>query len=937
MTLMCSSKFKNRTFWLGAASAIALLGPVGGAIAAQGAAQEPVVMDEIVVTGQRWTAAQAALGEQRDAVGVATLISGEELRDQPQANLADLLTRLPGISSSADMSRLQAGTGEAQYVSIRGLDTSYNAFSFDGVRLAQTDQNTRAISMNLLSPFSLATVRVDKAPTAESDGDALAGVIDFRTADAFDFGENMFQVRSYLQSAELAENTGQDHLGYAFQVEGALLSADRRFGVYLSAYATEKDTAGWSTAMQRDWEKLNVNVPGTTRENEGNLHGAGVQWNYFRNNIRRQGFTANFDFRGEAHSFYWRTTAGEYEILSTLDQASLRRELPAAAGQINPNPSTNGGRYNANGLRADFGIMNGGYFRTEDSEHTLITSKLGGQSILNDVTFDYHVAYSKGEQLYPLRLEAAWYGLPYIGTPGQVGTALATLEVGASDPRHPRAILTPEANAYLNDPSNTRQWYVQGGFDEAWEEKTEAGLTADWDVDLGMLTSIEGGFKLESSDRYSNGVDPGRNRYRFPGGGLGVNQAQFWQPQGAEYFSFPGETLNTFMGGGTQTPLRLVDRATIERQYRELAVPGRPYNETDLSENRVEGEEVRNSIFVQGVFERGALTVIPGVRVEDNSFTANYAQRQRVAGGANTLVRVTSERSYTQTLPSVVASYRPNENTVYRAVARKSYSRPSFDLLFGPVNISYATDGVTPVSIYEPNPDLNAVEAISFDLSAEYYSRGTDFVTASLFYKDLSNVIFASGTTNARGNHNASTSVPTQIGGIEYTRLNNEGSGSVLGLELAGSYTLPGLPGILDGLSIGGNITLQESEAEVIYGGEERTLMLPHAPEVMYNAEIEYNRDGLTMVLNYNYMGLRLLSLRGDRPDTYAQPNTRLNFMSTYEFDNGVTVGASVENILDEHSYWATTGENEAYLSADRQGGYVEAGRIFMMSLSYRY
>ncbi|MGO7251730.1 TonB-dependent receptor plug domain-containing protein, partial [Rhizobium brockwellii] len=81
----------------------------------------------------------------------ATVVSGEELRLQPQQNLADLLTRLPGISSSVDQSRNAAATGEAQYVSIRGLDTSYNAYSLDGVRLAQTDARTRAISMNLLS------------------------------------------------------------------------------------------------------------------------------------------------------------------------------------------------------------------------------------------------------------------------------------------------------------------------------------------------------------------------------------------------------------------------------------------------------------------------------------------------------------------------------------------------------------------------------------------------------------------------------------------------------------------------------------------------------------------------------------------------------------------------------------------------------------------
>lgn len=927
----------SRNLLMVAASAIALMSP------AWTAAAQSSDTTEVVIKAQRRTAVQVALAEQRNAEGVASIISGEELRDQPQANLADLLTRLPGISSSSDMARLQAGTGEAQYVSIRGLDNSYNAFSFDGVRMPQTDSSTRAISLNLLSPFSLSAVRIDKAPTAQTDGDAIAGNIDFRTATAFDFRDNMFQVRSYLQTAELAADAGQDHLGYALQIEGAYKSADKRFGMYLSAYTTDKDTAGSSTAMQSDWEKFNINIPGTTRDNEGNLAGVGVQWNFFRNNIKRQGFTANFDLRGDAHDFYWRTTVGEYNILADLDQASLRRELPNANGvfQINPNPSN--GRYTADGLRADYGNMAGGYYRTENSDHSLFTTKIGGQSRLNNLTLNYHFAYNKGEQDYPMRAESAFYGIPYIGTPGQTGVAKATIQVDTKDPKNPRAVLTPEAYAYLNDPNNTKQWYVQGGFDEAWEEKNELALTANWEIKNGALTSILGGVKFESSDRFANRIDPGINRFRFPGkpviGGISydftTNNAPFYLPQGAVYATFPGETLTTFMGGAPQVPLRLVDPAVIENQYRTLAIPARPYTVTELSRNQVSGEETRNSYFVQAVLDYGNLKVTPGLRIEDNSFKANYAQRRRVTGQPDAFVRVNSEKSYSQALPSVVAAYRPNDNTVYRGVLRTAYSRPSFDLLFGPDSISYATDGVTPIAINETNPDLKAVESFNLDLSAEYYSRGSDFFTATLFYKDLSDVIFANATTNTEGFFNIA-STTQKINGVDVSRLSNEGNGTVLGLEFAANHTLKGLPSYLDGLSVGGNVTFQETEAEVFYGGENRTLMLPNAPEIMYNAEIEYNKNALTMVLNYKYMGLRLLALRSDRSDTYAQPTQRLNFMTTYELSNGLTLGASVENLLDDHSYWATAGKGETYLTNDRRGGYVKAGRVFMLSLSYR-
>ncbi|SUJ34358.1 Uncharacterised protein [Sphingomonas paucimobilis] len=44
-----------------------------------------------------------------------------------------------------------------------------------------------------------------------------------------------------------------------------------------------------------------------------------------------------------------------------------------------------------------------------------------------------------------------------------------------------------------------------------------------------------------------------------------------------------------------------------------------------------------------------------------------------------------------------------------------------------------------------------------------------------------------------------------------------------------------------------------------------------------------------------------------------------------------------VQNLFNEHSYWATTSERKAYLSNDRKGGYVETGRIYMLNLTYAF
>ncbi|MBL7373326.1 hypothetical protein INQ23_28835, partial [Escherichia coli] len=51
--------------------------------------------DDIVVNGRRH-AIQDTQNEQIRSESFVSIVSGEELRAQPQQNLADLLTRLPG-------------------------------------------------------------------------------------------------------------------------------------------------------------------------------------------------------------------------------------------------------------------------------------------------------------------------------------------------------------------------------------------------------------------------------------------------------------------------------------------------------------------------------------------------------------------------------------------------------------------------------------------------------------------------------------------------------------------------------------------------------------------------------------------------------------------------------------------------------------------------
>ncbi|RZM20451.1 MAG: hypothetical protein EOP67_54155, partial [Sphingomonas sp.] len=179
------------------ALAVATIGVSGTAAIAQTTAPETqavpaptetvseALTGDIVVNGRRQ---QTALAEEHDAVGVIDIVTTGDVAIHSQTGIADLAKTLPGISVSRDQGRNQSATGEAQYVSIRGFDTSYNAYTLDGLRLPQVAGSSRAISLNLFSPFAVGAIAVDKTPGAAKDSDSIAGIVDLRTPTAN--GEN---------------------------------------------------------------------------------------------------------------------------------------------------------------------------------------------------------------------------------------------------------------------------------------------------------------------------------------------------------------------------------------------------------------------------------------------------------------------------------------------------------------------------------------------------------------------------------------------------------------------------------------------------------------------------------------------------------------------------------------------------------------------------
>jgi TonB-dependent receptor len=520
-------------------------------------------------------------------------------------------------------------------------------------------------------------------------------------------------------------------------------------------------------------------------------------------------------------------------------------------------------------------------------------------------------AYADGRFDQPRRIEAAFRGVAYIGAAGTSGAANEGVVVDLSNPTSPKPVLSAGAAAYVGSLDRPTQIYIQQGYDYLTEKKKTVKGSLGWEG-AGFLASISVGGLYEGSDRTGRNLQPDETRYRF----LTPLQAGTVQgPSVAQYF---GDVLTDFLDYYPTRPIKVLSRTQLDSQqsqYVNLAA----VSATVINRGLSQGNETRKAVYGTATLKLGTLEVMPGIRYEDNSFSARYFSLGSF---------VNAGRDYDHLDPSLLAAWEPDARFVVRGAVRSSYSRPSFDLLAGPTTTSEPnSQGV--VTVTRPNPDLKPVEAWSYDAGVEYYGGVGRYFQLALYYKDLKNVLVPTGTRSA--------STPA-VGGVIYVQTVNGLGGSATGVEASGRFTLGDLAGggILGNFGVGGNVTYQKTEANYIIAGATRTTTLPQAPNLIYNAEIFYAGGGFRTNLSYNHTGRFLAAVQDSQPDIYVQPVGEMNFGIAYEVTDNLEVGFAARNLLDQHTYWATVGEAKTYISNDRNGGYMKTGRVYQFSLTMK-
>lgn len=904
-------------------------------------------VDEVVVTGQRLSTANAIEAQRRSGV-VSSVISSDDLGKLPDANVADALARAPGINVVVNQE-----TGEGEYVSVRGLAGTFNAYSINGVRVALTDPDSRKMSMTVLPPNGLKSITVSKTLTPDMDGDAIGGSVNFQTPTAFDFTKPV--ARAFLSYGvnDRAQDQGEEDGSGQIQMDFASrLSSDSRFGAFVSFNYGKSNSLNEETENDGEWEPYRWRKNSEEAIDERSMYLPGIDLDYRRIEQERFGGNFSLDYQGQANDFYLRGQYSRLERTGTNDYTDFRSRKTKRLQQVDlenssliqPDNAVVGfgakGRiysytvaqmkdFDADGVITDadrkssssywslFGrsgvwkpetFQFARTFQTLDQVSTLGTINLGGQSRLNRLTLDYDLSYSAGEKGGPDSFSIG-YNCDACSAPfNQTGLLWSSY-----DPRFPMPQLPAFAQNAQNDPNLLP--YDGGGRsrDKQTDARTAFKFDAVYEME-GVVRHLKAGVKVLRSEReYDATPIWGGSFDNTPLEGKSLGQSGLIDREVGSVLNgryYYGAILNR-------------DRVTAAIEAAQKANPV-TYSYADLSSSDKRGEETIYAGYGLASFQFNDLDVVAGVRVEHTEVSnTNWIEDEAQTGFGDT------DSNYTNVLPSVTAVYRPSDNFVYRGAIWTSFSRPEFSNISRGVSVGRAPPrpGQTLgdiVSISRGNPDLKPAEALNLDVSAEYYPDRSSLVSIGVFHKKIDHFIFTNGSA---------VDADTQEGVITISQPKNGETAKITGVELNLIKSFEGMGAPFDGFGVEANLTRQVSEAETgLDYRKGRSISFIQAPDLIYNASLTYQKYGFEARLSYQYQGAYIEDLRDNAVDKWVQPNKSLDFHSRYNFRPGLTMDFDVQNILDGHRYYTTKGESPSY-----QKDYMEPGRNFLVRLAYSY
>lgn len=404
--------------------------------------------EHVEVVGQAASIDQA-LKEQRNSDNIESVVHADGVAQLPDANVAEAVQRLPGISVERDQ-------GEGRFVSVRGLGPDLNSVTINGTLVPSPQSARRAVALDVLPSELVQSLSVIKTLTPDMDANSLGGTVDVQSLSAFDH-KGLFYTGT--SEAGYNQNTHQTSPKFSGAISDRFSLGDGidNFGVAAAL--------SWN---KRDFGSDNVETGGAWDFNDG------ARLNSFEQRVydisrERTGGGLNFDYKPDDDTqLYLRTLFSRFKDSETRNSTSLEFDKPQAAGELGK----------AKAKRK---------LKQREETQEIQSYVFGGERMLGLWTLSGQAGYSRSSEDSPGHIA----GATFKGNSSFPNS-------GFYDTEKPRPII----GAGFYDPSNFTldkvDWEEQGTRDT--EKNLRLDLARDYDVE-GYASQVKFGGKVSRRNK----------------------------------------------------------------------------------------------------------------------------------------------------------------------------------------------------------------------------------------------------------------------------------------------------------------------------------------------------------------------------------------------------------------------------------------------------
>ncbi len=707
----------------------------------------------------------AAINQQLRSNTITNVVSAERIQEIPDANAAESVGRLPGIS-------IKRSGGEGNKVVIRGLSPNFNAITVAGDRLPATDLEDRSVDLSMIAPEILAGIEVTKALTPDKDADALGGTVDFKLATAAKDG---FTFNTRLQTSYNDQRSASGLYKGGFILSNRFL--EQRLGLLVTSNL-EKTNRG------SDQFSASYSIPREKREDEAfaPITTDAVRLEHSLDTRMRYGFNVMLDYEIPHGKFLLNN------FFSRLDRDQIAREK----------------RYDMSGSNKVR------YFiQDQQTQIDIFTTSLGGVHDFSAIKLDWRVSRNASTTRHPFASEFEFE------------------EVGAFNTGNIPQFATPDdilSNAY----NLVDETYLRKGKYEP-ERSFERDLSAQMNVEMPYtITSrlagkLKGGVKFRHKLRERD-RDYLVRRLDITDSEFAKHHSQYGQP-GFVYQRMPGTSYpkmnnyldpdfdaGKFLDGDYEFGVGL-DAAEL-RYFLDQYLMDNVYRfslERDLDDHEVTDNLSAGYIMAELNVGR-TIMLMPGVRFEATRLEATgktgLVNSEDEEGNLDyeVISDTTATTTYKNWFPMLHIRFRPSNWFDIRLAYTESVSYPRLDYIVPAERIKAASK-----SVEYGNTLLAPQLSTNYDLYLSFYGNRIGLLTLGAFYKDIDHLIYL------RSGHiildPAKEGVPGNLKGFAIVRPeNNINKTNVYGLEFEWQTNFNWLPRPFNGIVLNANYTHLWSE-----------------------------------------------------------------------------------------------------------------------------